>query len=101
MRRVNFRYRPGYGIPQRWQEYVYAFGRMYCESPAVAEIVDSACKEATDEYAEALRKCVVCGISPRRVSCDYYVSERVIQYRLKRYYNIMYKKLKDRLVFSD
>lgn len=95
MRKVNFRYKPKYGIPKRWQEYIYCLGRLYYELPGVSAVIDEACASAGGEYADAVKKCVVGNLSPRRASIECYASERVIQYRLRRYYNDMYVKVRE------
>lgn len=93
MRKETFRYRPHYGISRRWQIHIYSLGGLYYESPEYAAMIDEAITAVAPDYYHALKRCIVNDDSPRKVSYDFFISERTIEYRLRRYYAYMYQKL--------
>ena len=94
MRKETFRYRPRYGISRQWQLHIYSLGFLYRDLPEYADLIDEAITAVAPEYFRAVKKCIVYGVSPRQASYDYFVSERTLQYRIKRYYLYMYNKIK-------
>lgn len=90
----GFRYNRNINVPRVWQDYIYAYSRMYYCNSSYAAVIDSAIIIVASDYFTELKRVVVDGESTRKVGIDYAVSERTLQRKVKRYYEQVYRMLK-------
>lgn len=95
MRKEYFHYKRSYNVPRRWQECIYAIGRLYNERREYAALVDRCILAVAPNHYLAVKQCVVRGDSATKVSIDFCMARSRIYDYLKDYYREMYRALKD------
>lgn len=90
---MSFRYRPGYDIPRKWQEYMYVLVRLYDDLPGnIKLIIDTCLAEAG--YPDAVYAVVVRDMSHRLAAADSYMDDTTLRRHVRKFYCILYQRLK-------
>lgn len=91
----GFRYNKYFDVPRKWQEYIYSLSKLYYDVPDIALLMDEVINKVAPQYKKEMLRVLVSGDTPLKVGCDCFVSDRALQTRIRRYYEVMYRKLKE------
>lgn len=89
-------FRPKYSIPVDYdrQGYIYFWSKRYKKlKPEEKEIIEKACKEAGEEYWQAVLEFVTTSNGIVKVSMRHHLSESTLYRAIRRYYIIISKTI--------